>query len=56
MTPVRADRATGLMEGYPMHPQQPSYDLASPTFLANPYPTWAQMRAEVPVYQDADGE
>lgn len=38
-----------------MRPHPPSYDLASPAFLANPYPTWAQMRIEAPVYQDADG-
>lgn len=34
---------------------EPSYDLESPAFLANPYRTWAQMRAEAPVYQDAEG-
>src|SRR5689334_13589171 len=28
------------------------YDLESSAFLANPYPTWAKVRAEAPVYQD----
>jgi cytochrome P450 len=29
--------------------------LADSAYIADPYATWARMRAETPVYQDVDG-
>src|SRR5690242_20434937 len=39
-----------------MSDRAPTYDLGSPAFFADPSATWARMRSEAPVHQDAAGE